>query len=126
MKKLLGIDYGDQRIGLALAEAKSIAVPYKIIKNNDNLLTELKKIIQEESIDLIVVGLPHSLSGKVNERLNITKEFINFLNNNLDIPIKTVDETLTSKLFTKMGVKKDIDKHSAMAILNTWLENHDQ
>ena len=122
-QKILGIDYGDQRVGLALAEAKSIAVPYKVIENNTlaDLLQQLQEIIQTEQIEIIVVGLPYSLSGKENERLNITQKFIQFLKDNLNIPIKTIDERLSSKLYTKMGVRQELDKHAATAILDTFL-----
>ncbi len=124
MNKLLGIDYGDKRIGLALAEAGSLALPYKVI-DNDSVLEEINKIIKEENITTVVVGLPHSLSGNDNERLNITKQFIKYLENNLTVSIKTVDEQMTSKLYTKQGVKKDIDKHAATAILDTYLAQND-
>ena len=45
MKKILGIDYGDKRIGLALAEQGSIAVPYSILDNDSNILSNFKNII---------------------------------------------------------------------------------
>ena len=124
---ILGIDYGDKRVGLALAEAGSMAAAFKVLANNsrEELLSELKNIIEQENIDKVVVGLPYSLSGEVNERLNITKEFVDYLKKNLGIEIFTVDERLTSKMFTKLGVKKDIDEHSAAAILDTFLKQND-
>lgn len=126
MKKILGIDYGDKRVGLALAEQGSIAVPYSILENNNDLLSNLKEVLIKENIDIIVIGLPHSFSGKENERLNITKEFITSLENSLDIPIYTVDEQLTTQLYKKQGVKKDIDKYSATAILDTFLQQNNE
>ncbi|MBT7552843.1 Holliday junction resolvase RuvX [bacterium] len=120
--KILGIDYGDKRTGLALAESNSMAAPYKVLTSQQQeLITELKQIITEENIDAIVVGLPHSLSGQTNERLQITEKFIADLKQQVDVSIETVDEQLTSKLYSKMGVTKDIDKHAATAILETWL-----
>ena len=121
MKKLLGIDYGDKRIGLAIAEAGSIAVPYKVIANTEKLFEELQEIIKSENIDEIIIGLPHSLSGESNQRLEITQKFIDELAKFINLPIKEVDEQLTSKLYTQQGVTKDIDKHAATAILDTYL-----
>jgi putative Holliday junction resolvase len=92
-----------------------------LTSQQQELITELKQIITEENIDAIVVGLPHSLSGQTNERLQITEKFIADLKQQVDVSIETVDEQLTSKLYSKMGVTKDIDKHAATAILETWL-----
>ncbi len=124
MKKLLGIDYGDKRIGLAIAEAGSIAVPYKVLENTEKLFEKLQEIISQENINEIVVGLPNSLSGDKNERLEITQKFIEDLGRFINLPIKEVDEQLTSKLYTRQGVKDDIDKHAATAILDTYLEQN--
>lgn len=121
--KILGIDYGDKRVGLALASLESIAVPYLILANKsfDFLLAELKKIILAENITIIVIGLPHSLSGKSNERLTLTEKFVTQLKQNLATQIFTVDEQYTSKLYSQQGVTKDLDKYAATAILDTWL-----
>ena len=122
-QKFLGIDYGDKRVGLAIAEDGSIALPYKVLQNNNlgNLLEQLKEVIQIETISLLVVGLPHSLSGRENERYKITRNFVNFLKSNLDIKIETVDEQFSSQLYQKQGVVKDIDKYAATEILDTFL-----
>lgn len=123
--KFLGIDYGDQRVGLALAEGSGPALPFKVLKNTKRLIEDIKDIIKEEDINNLVVGLPHSFSGQENERLIITKNFIKDLQKVLDINVATVDEQLTSKLYEKMGVVKDIDKHAATAILDTYLIKND-
>ena len=122
--KILGIDYGDKRIGLALADSQSIAVPYKVISYSKlaDFLTELKSLIETENIATIVIGLPHSLSGQANDRLQITQSFVDYLKKNISLPIITVDEQYTSKMYTKMGITKYLDKHAATAILETWLQ----
>jgi putative holliday junction resolvase len=126
MRKIfLGIDYGDKRVGLALAEDRGPALPFKVIENTKNLIQDIEEIISQGNIDQLVVGLPHSFSGNENERLIITQNFIKKLEDNLKINIATVDEQLTSKLYEKMGVTKDIDKHSATAILDTYLSQND-
>ncbi|MBT4209304.1 MAG: Holliday junction resolvase RuvX [Candidatus Komeilibacteria bacterium] len=123
--KFLGIDYGDKRVGLSLAEDKGPALPFKILQNTKKLIQDIQEIIDQEYISEVVVGLPHSFSGQENERLIITKNFIKKLQDNLEIKVATVDEQLTSKLYEKMGVTKDIDKHSATAILDTYLSQND-
>ncbi|MFA5126650.1 MAG: Holliday junction resolvase RuvX [Patescibacteria group bacterium] len=123
--KILGIDYGDKRLGLALANVGSIAVPFKIMTNSgQSLFAELEQIIGEEDIKAVVVGLPHSLSGNINERLSITKNFIEQLKKHLNIPVEAVDEQFTSQLYSRQGIKQDLDKHSATAILDTYLQKN--
>lgn len=124
-KKFLGIDFGDKRVGLALAEDKGPALPFKVIPNDPKLMASLQEIIQEENITAIVIGLPHSFSGQENERMLLTKKFIETLERNLSIEVYTIDEQLTSKLYEKMGVTKDLDKHAATAILDTYLIKND-
>jgi putative holliday junction resolvase len=126
VNRLLGIDYGDKRVGLALADMGSVALPYKILDNKDqqSLLNELNTIIEQEYIDIVVVGLPHSLSGQSNERLEITQKFVDFLIQNISVSVQTVDEQMTSKMFKNMGVSKDLDKHSAAAILDTFISKN--
>ena len=111
-------------MGLALAELGSMAIPYKILANSADLFSELEKIIRQENISLIIVGLPHSLSGKNNDRLEITQNFIADLKKHFALEIVTVDEQMTSVLYEKQGVKKDLDKYSATAILETYLAKH--
>ena len=111
-------------MGLALAELGSMAIPYKILDNSADLLSELEKIIRQENISLIVVGLPHSLSGKNNDRLEITRNFISDLKKHFSLEVVSVDEQMTSVLYEKQGVKKDLDKYSATAILETYLAKH--
>ncbi len=121
--KILGIDYGDKNIGLALAEDDSIAVPYKVIKNSSlaEVLVELKEIVKKEEIELLVIGMPYSLNSQENERTGITKEFISFLKDNLGLKIEIVNEQFTSQLYAKMGLKDNLDKYAATAILDTYL-----
>jgi putative Holliday junction resolvase len=65
MGRILAIDYGDQRIGLALSDPlKIIASPYKtIINNNDHIVDLIQDIIIREDVKLTIVGLPLAMSG---------------------------------------------------------------
>ena len=125
-QKILGIDYGDKRVGVAIAEVGSVALPYKVLQNNNlkDLLEQLKNIIDVESVSLLVVGLPNSLSGQENERFRITKSFVDFLKSNMDIQVETVDEQYSSKIYQRQGVSKDIDKYAATEILDTFLARY--
>lgn len=121
MSNILGLDYGDKRIGLAIADSESKAIaPFKILDNDKNLFFELKKIIEENEINLLVVGLPIGLKNQETLQTEKVKDFINRLKKEIKITIKTEDERLTSKLH-KNVFKKRIDALSALSILESYL-----
>ena len=67
MKRILGLDYGEKRIGLSLSDpSKLIATPYKTLENRgiNFFLNDIKKIIDHKSIDYIVLGLPLGINGE--------------------------------------------------------------
>lgn len=99
--KILGIDHGLKYLGLAIADEQlKIAHPYNILENKSQnfVLTELKRIIEQEGVIKIVVGRPIGLSGQLTEQTQITDQFIQFLKSNLSTPIDGFDERFTSKM----------------------------
>ena len=126
MIMLLGLDYGEKNIGLAVADENSkMSLPYKVLinKGEDFVLQELKKIIIEEKISKIIIGLPLSLSGKDNKKTAETREFSVFLAKNLDVPVEMRDERLSSRLADTLaqGAKGSRDIGAAMVILEDYL-----
>lgn len=123
---ILGIDYGARRIGLALAdEATVIPLPFKELKNQgiDLVILEIEKIIQQEKINLIVVGWPVGLGGQETEKTHETKKFIDILAKKVSIPVAKIDERLTSKLAdTLSGKQGSRDVGAAMIILEDFLQ----
>ncbi len=100
-KRLLGIDYGDARVGIAISDALGItAQGLKTIHHNGNdkiLLKELDNILNEYEISTFVVGMPYNMNGTSSDRVEITNKFIHKLKckyNN--IQIETIDERLTT------------------------------
>ena len=74
--KLLGIDYGQSKIGLAIADSDTkTAVPFGVAES-DNLFAIIKDTIESENIDQIIVGLPLNMSGEETEQTELTKDFI--------------------------------------------------
>ena len=133
MKRILCLDYGEKRIGLALSDPlKIIAYPYKTIINFGfkNLKYELKKIIASETVESIVIGLPIGLNGKDTIQTQKVKEFrLQILD--LNIPIYFEDERLSSLAAAnsmkmekiKTGFNKGIiDKRAAAIILQQFLD----
>lgn len=134
MSKILAIDYGSKRTGLALSDASQIfAFPLVAIATND-LMQYLEKCIQEEQIEVLVVGHPRKLNGEDCQIENNIQKFITKLKiTHPHLSINRVDERFTSKIafqsLIEGGVKKKrrredkylVDKASATLILQSYL-----
>lgn len=95
--KILGIDYGTKRIGLAISdEGMKFAFPKKLIENNMDVLEEIGKIIKDEKIFEIVVGDTLDASGEENEVTFELQDFIESLGHKFQLPIKKEREFFTS------------------------------
>ena len=108
MGRILGVDYGDSRIGLALSDPnKIIASPFKTIKNKgfDKTKKEILDIIRQNKVELIVLGLPVSMSGTDTNQTKKVRKFQIFLQD-FDVPIKMQDERLSS-----LTAKKSLVQH---------------
>jgi len=117
--KILGIDWGEAKIGLALANGP-LAEPWKVIRYQDDkeLLEDLKKIIQEQGIEEVVVGISEGLSGQK------AQEFGNGLRQVLEIKVNFGDETLTTHRAQQLAKKgQDEDAIAAAFMLEEYLEN---
>ncbi len=98
--KALGIDFGEKRIGLAISDADGrFALPWKTLarRNDQQAIEELAKIAAQESIDLIVAGDPRNLDGGAGPQSERVAAFLKKLSAALDLPIETVNESLTSR-----------------------------
>ena len=137
MKRALGIDYGDVRVGLALSDlTQTIAKPFRTInyKNLDDLLNQLETIIIENEVCKLVVGIPYNMKGENTKQTLQVKEFIDFLESNSSYDVSLIDERLSSieaeKTMHKMNIKTghnkaEIDKIAASVILQEYLDSYD-
>ena len=99
--RMLGIDYGDSRVGFAITDAIGItAQGLETIhhKGNDKIiLRRLDEIMQQYEIDTIVVGKPLNMNGTATERVEVTNKFIHKLKCKYNkLKIDTMDERLTT------------------------------
>ena len=125
MNNLLGIDFGERFIGLAIKK-NNVSIPYahKIIDTKfTNLINELKNIARDEKITKIIVGYPKGLMNKETRMSKLVNNFIDIdLKNNFDIPVVKIDERLTSKILHSDSDKR-VDDLSAVKILETYCSN---
>ena len=135
MNRILALDYGDKKIGIAISDPMQIiAKPFKTLDNttNDNTLLQLNQIISEYNVEKIVVGLPITLKNKYSIQTEKVSVFIDFLKNNISIPVDSYDERLSSKIaiqsLIKQGIKtghnkKEVDKTAAAIFLQNYLDD---
>lgn len=121
--RILGIDYGDKRVGIAITDELGItAQGLKTINNITDklLLKELESIIIEYGVSGIVVGMPFHMDGGIAERTKITEAFVHKLKCKFNhINISTIDERLTTVEANKTMYFLNIDKTKKKNIVDT-------
>ncbi len=132
--RLLGIDPGKKRIGLAISdEDKLVSTPLKTIlkKKFFDFIKEIKEIIEENNIKGIVVGNPLNMDGSKGSSSQSSNDFARNLSNNISIPVTMWDERLSSegafKLSANIGVNtskkiEKLDQNAASFILQGVLD----
>ncbi|MBT4662878.1 MAG: Holliday junction resolvase RuvX [Candidatus Marinimicrobia bacterium] len=137
MGRVLGIDYGDSRIGLAMSDPlKIIASPFKTIRNegNEKCLQVFQSLIKEKDVEAIVVGLPIGLKGQETAQTKKVGEFVNLLYA-LKLPIHLEDERLSSVSAEKSMIQQNIktghnkgliDQRAAAIILQQFLDKQNR
>lgn len=134
--RYLGLDLGTKTLGLSISDiTATIASSFKTIRfeNEDyySLIPSLKKIIEEEKIGHLVLGLPKNMNNTIGERAKTTLEFKEMLENNLNIEVIMQDERLSTvsahnyMLEANLSRKKrknKVDKIAANIILQTYLD----
>lgn len=133
--RILGLDVGTKRIGVALSDellitAQGIQTIYRVEPAKD--LEEIAKLVKENSVSEVVVGLPLSMDGSYSAKTKEVMEFADSLSKAVNVPIKTWDERLTTVVAEKALLEADIsrakrkklaDKLAAQVILQGYLDS---
>ena len=100
MKTLLAMDFGEKFIGVATfcVNRDPFPTPFGRIANKGELfvITELNKIISDESIDELVIGLPHLVDGKKTSTTAKAQSFVDFIRSKINLTVHEQDETLST------------------------------
>ena len=135
LSRILGVDYGERRIGLALSDPlQIIAKPLTMIDRVkiSDYISLISNIVSEKNITSIVVGLPLTLKGKYSKQTKIVMAFVEQLKLEFEIPINCIDERLSSvtaeKLLQMQSIKTGhnkglVDETSAAIILQEYLDS---
>jgi putative Holliday junction resolvase len=90
--RIMGIDFGTVRVGIALSDPMQIiARPYVVLANDSTIFTKINKIISEKNVSQIVLGLPVNLSGEDTEKTKEVREFAKKLKKTTQIPLTFSD-----------------------------------
>ncbi|MCU0325001.1 MAG: Holliday junction resolvase RuvX [Spirosomaceae bacterium] len=134
MPRILAIDYGAKRTGIAVTDPLKIIASALETIPTDKVIEFLKKYTQTEPVEAFVVGMPVNLDGSDTDGTHYVKKFIEEMKNVFPaIPIHLQDERFTSKMAVSAmiagGMKKkdrqikgNIDKISATIILQSFME----
>ena len=137
--RILGIDYGDARVGISITDPLGIpAQGLETIHHDGNdkiVLKRLEEIINEYSVTTIVIGMPINMNGTKTERAEVTEKFIHKMKCKFGkIPIERIDERLTTveahKTMNFLNINKYkkrniVDTISAVYILETYLKKNE-
>lgn len=134
--RLMGIDFGDARVGIALSDPLCImAQGYKTLRNDgtDSLFSEIQLIIEEKEVTKVIIGLPKNMDNTEGFRSIATKEFAEKLKEYTKAEIEFCDERLTTVsahgMLSEMNVrgkkrKGAVDTLSAALILETYMKKN--
>jgi putative Holliday junction resolvase len=138
--RVLGIDYGARRIGLALSDATAtLASPWRLVQRPPSEAETLRLMIaeitalakQDDGLEAVVVGWPRRLNGSPTEQTPLVEAFANALKSQLDVPVVLQDERLSSheaesRLATRepdwRKRKAKLDAAAAAVILQDYLD----
>ena len=110
--RLLGIDPGKNRVGIAISdENKVVSTPLKtkLKKNNSNFLNEIKEIILENNVKLIIIGHPINMDCSTGPSAQSAVDFAVYISNNVSIPVSMWDERLSSQGAFNLSSNLDIN-----------------
>lgn len=136
----LGIDYGESKVGLAIADEETkMAFTFDTLKNNKSLLTDLRGIIECENVKVVIIGIPSHINRNETEYpgdhvkdtsvAHAARKFAKKLAEITDVEIAFQDEMFTTKMAKvnliergDRNVGKHDDAEAARIILQEWLD----
>ena len=131
-QRIMAIDFGDKRTGLAIADTDTrLATPFALLENltETQLVAAIKRIVEQEQIDILICGLPLNMDGTAGPRVRLTQKLIALLETATGKRIISVDERLStfaaeSRIagqYTRLQKRRRIDAIAAAQILTDYL-----
>ena len=123
--KVLALDFGVARTGVAVSDPTgTLARPLGVVERaaSDDGLAELRRLVDRESVERVVVGMPLTLRGEHGEQARATERFLDSLRAVLDVPVETFDERFTTMLAAADAGGAPEDARAAAHLLTSYLE----
>ncbi len=121
--KILGIDYGEKRIGLAISDESQTFARELGILSPKEFWEKIRLLIADEEVGEIVLGWPLNMDGEETKKTEEVKSFKVNLESETGLPVRTIDERLSSVMAAKLpGGKKDVDSLAAQILLQNYLD----
>jgi putative holliday junction resolvase len=135
MSRIMAIDLGEQRIGLALSDPTgNIAGGFRTIRRGlrDEEMAALGAVVAAEDVGRIIVGMPIGMNGQPGVQAELTRRWVVVLQRHMAVPVEVLDERLTSvqahRSLDSMGVKRrqhrqHVDEVAATLLLQGYLDS---
>jgi len=123
--KVMALDYGSARTGVAVSDPTgTLARPLGVVEQaaTESGLEELARLVREEDVERVVVGLPLTMRGAHGEQAAETERFVDALRGLLDVPVELYDERFTTDLAQRTAGTAPEDALAAAHLLSGWLE----
>ena len=132
--KYLGLDLGSRTLGIAISTSGVFASDLKVIRHNeeyDKLLNEVKSIVDENKIDVIVLGLPKNMNNSLGDKAKLSYDFKEKLEKLTGKEVVLEDERLTTVIANNTLIDRDksrkkrkqvVDSVAATIILQSYLD----
>jgi len=122
--KVMALDYGSARTGVAVSDPTGIlARPLCVVEraDSDAGLAELARLVREENVERVVVGLPLTLRGTRGEQAAATEAFVETLKDAVAVPVVLYDERFTTELARQTTASAPVDALAAAHLLTDYL-----
>jgi len=123
--KVMALDYGSARTGVAVSDPTgTLARPLGVVERGatEGGLAELARLVREEEVERVVVGLPLTMRGARGEQAAETERFVEALRGVLAVPVELYDERFTTDLAQRTAGAAPEDALAAAHLLSTYLE----
>ena len=126
LMRLLGIDYGTKRVGIALTDDQGMmAFPLTVIPNDPALIKSIEEIVLNNKVEKIVIGHSLDRDGKPNPIHARVEELIQDLTLRTGLPVELEPEQYTTQEATRLQEKSELtDASAATIILNSYITKH--